>query len=214
MSSLQILVLILCLCATGALAYWKPESQIHNRTTKLVQTLARVGDWQKTAVTPLDPIIVEELKLDDYVFQTYSRNDMHVDLYVGYYYSSLKVGAAHDPLVCFPGQGWHVSDSESHRLAFSGDRSYELNYSSLLARKEGKRELVFYWYQAGAHSTPGPFLQKLLLLRSKFLKRSENNAFVRISTSLKDESREAGKRRLIAFMDDFYPEFVNYVEQI
>lgn len=212
-SSLQILVLFLCLVVTGVLVYLKPESQIRNRHTKLVQTLARIGDWQKTAVYPLDPIIVEELKLDDYVYQVYSRDDMHVELYVGYYYSSMKVGAAHSPLVCYPGQGWLLSDSESHRLTVSGERSYALNYSSLLAENKGRRDLVFYWYQAGVFSTPGTFLQKLLLLRSKFFERNENNAFVRISTTLNRESPEAGRRRLIAFMKDFYPEFMSYVEQ-
>jgi len=208
----QITILILCLCVTGALAYWKPESQIQNRTTTLVQSLARIGDWQKTAVSPLDPIIVDELKLDDYVFQTYSQDSDSVDLYVGYYFSSMKVGAAHDPMVCFPGQGWHVTNSERDRLDFNDERNYQLNYASLLAEKEDKMELVFYWYQAGSESTAGTFMQKLMLLRSKFLRRSENNAFVRVSTSLIDGNMEAGRKRLHAFMQDFYPVFVKYVE--
>ena len=212
-NSLQILVLILCLCVTGTLVYLKPESEIRIRRTKLVQTLASIGDWQQTNVYPLDPIIVEELKLDDYVFQAYSREDMQIELYVGYYYSSMKVGAAHSPLVCYPGGGWQVSGRESNRLTVSGDQNLSLNYSSLVAENEGREDLVFYWYQAGVHTTSGTFLQKLLLLRNKFSGSSENNAFVRISTTLNGESLESGQSRLIAFVKDFYPEFVRYVEQ-
>ena len=52
-----------------------------------------------------------------------------------------------------------------------------------------------------------------LLLRSKYLEGNENNAFVRVSTTLNDESLEAGQRRFIAFMEDFYPEFVTYIEE-
>ena len=213
-SFLQISILIFCLCVTGALAYWKPESQVNNRTTTLVQGLAQIGNWQKAAAFPLDPIIIEELKLDDYVFQTYSRNRSEgVNLYVGYYYSSVKVGAAHDPMVCFPGQGWHVSESERQRLEFQDNQPYQLNYSSLVAEKEGKKELVFYWYQAGSESAAGPFMQKLMLLRSKFLGNSENNAFVRVSTSLNDGNMGEGQKRLFSFVQDFYPVFVKYVEE-
>ena len=212
-SSIQIALLIFCLCVTGALAYLRPESVALNRTPGLVRALDRVDHWQKTAVVPLDPIIVEELKLDDYVFQSYVSNAREVDLYVGYYYISGKVGAAHDPIVCFPGQGWHVSASRKHSLKFHADPAYQINYSSLIAEKNERKELVFYWYQAGSKTSAGPFMQKLLLLQSKLLNRGESNAFVRVSTTLQDETVEQGRERLAAFMRNFYPVFLDYIEE-
>jgi EpsI family protein len=208
----QIIALILCLGFTGYLIYLRPTTQIQNRKAALVQTLSHIDNWQKVSVSPLDPIIVEELKLDEYVFQNYAQGEDKIDLYVGYYYSSTKVGAAHDPLVCFPGQGWHVSDHHKSSLNVTGEKGYKINFSTLLAGKNDEKELVFYWYQAGSQATSGPLMQKLMLLRSKFLRRGENNAFVRVSTTLKNESAQQGQKRILNFIKDFYPPFLKYVE--
>jgi EpsI family protein len=209
----QLVVLIVCLWATSVLVYGKPDLQAHNRPTKLVEELSSIADWKKATESQLSPIVVDELKLDDYVFQTYFQSAKIVDLYVGYYFSSMKVGAAHDPMVCFPGQGWHVTSGKKGQLLIGNEGSYRLNYSTLLAEKEDHKELVIYWYQAGGESAAGPFMQKLLLLRSKFMRNSQNNAFVRISTNLKDDNSELGRERLFAFIEDFYPIFVDYVER-
>ena len=141
-STIQIVALIFCLGVTGAFTYLRPVASIQNRKAALAQTLSHIGNWQTVSVSPLDSIIAEELKLDDYVFQNYAQGDEKIDLYVGYYYHSVKVGAAHDPLVCFPGQGWQVSDFHKSSLNVAGNDGYKINFSTLLARKDDELSLI------------------------------------------------------------------------
>jgi len=210
---LQIIVLIFCLVLTGILINFKPTSQYHDRKNALVLTLENIENWEKMSVSVLDPIIVEELKLDEYVFQSYIQGEDKINLYVGYYNSSVKVGAAHDPLVCFPGQGWQVSGNQKKNVEILGKSDFRVKYSTLLAEKNGERELVVYWYQAGKYATPDPLMQKIMLFRSKFFHESEGNAFVRISTSLKNETEQKGQNRILKFINDFYPVFEKYMRR-
>jgi len=210
-SHMKILILLACLALTGWLAHLRPPVQVRTHQVPLEQAVVQVGDWRKVGMTPLSQAIFDELKLDDYVFQSYSRGDGQVFLYVGYYHTAKKVGAAHDPLVCFPGQGWKVSDIRCSSFNVSGDREREINYSSMIAERDEERELVLYWFQAADRTTAGTLAQKLVLFRQKLLNRGESNAFVRISTSLGKESPENARDRILAFVRDFYPDFFDYV---
>jgi hypothetical protein len=161
-SRLQINVLTICLTLTGAFISLRPKDQVPESKRSLAQALSRKGQWSKVSRSSLSPDIVEALHLDDYIFQRYAFGQQEVDLYVGYYYSSDKVEVAHDPLVCFPVQGWQVSDN---------------------------RKSTFKFYNEG-----------------------KNNAFVRFSTTLNNESELYGQKRILAFIKDFHPVFIKSVE--
>lgn len=209
---MKIVVLVLCLALTGVLLYFQPAGNVFNPKSRVEQVLSQIKNWQKVSVSPLDPMVVEELKLDDYVFQTYAQRNCKVDLYIGYYYSPVKVGAAHDPLVCFPGQGWEVSGKQQKSLQLSNGISNTIKYSLFLAEKKDEKVLVVYWFQAGDKTAPDTFLQKILLLKNKLLNKSQNNAFVRISTPVNEGTLQEGEQRLQEFMKDFYPIFESYIK--
>ena len=59
----------------------------------------------------------------------------------------------------------------------------------------------FYYY----------FLQKTLLFKKKFLHEDENNAFIRISTSLNDSSPAIARTHVSEFIDEFYPKLKLYI---
>ena len=78
--------------------------------------------------TPLGPKIVKALELDDYANQSYSDGKDTISLYIGYYFTAKKVGAAHDPLVCFPGQGWVVSDTQKDKIVLNPKPGNSVSY--------------------------------------------------------------------------------------
>ncbi len=205
----QVVVLILCLGVTGMLIYTRPMSSTTNKSITLEAELLNLSDKYEIKKNRLSPRVVEELKLDDYVFQTYTKNGDSVSLYVGYYFSGKKVGASHDPQVCYPGQGWKLSNKEKniYDLASGG----KIHYSSIIAELEGSKELIFYWFQVDDKTADNTFLQKIILFQKKFLREGESNAFVRISTSLKNNSPEIAQKTLFNFIDDFYPQLTVYV---
>ena len=209
-STVQIVVLLLCLILTGVLVYMRPMGNIEEKSLALETEVLKLRDRYKITNNRLSPRVIEELKLDDYIFQTYTRNGGAVTLYVGYYFSGKKVGAAHDPQVCYPGQGWKLSNKEKGTYELKNGE--KVDYSSIIAAQGGSKDLIFYWFQVNDKTADNTLFQKMILLQNKILQQGENNAFVRVSTSLNEGSIHLAQKRILDFMEDFYPIFLEYIE--
>jgi len=169
------------------------------------------GPWHGTRSFPMDSKIVDALHLDDYLFQSYQRDGQPVNLYIGYYRSAKKVGAAHDPLVCFQGQGWKITQRDSGSYALARHPGLNVSYSSMLAERQDEREVIVYWFQANAKATANTQSQKLVMVLDKISGKNEENAFVRLSAPVGAETPEVVRKRVLDFIEDFYPSFVDYV---
>lgn len=185
------------------------NSSIKTKRIPLSQTVNNIKGWENTGVTNFGKNIVEALELDDYVNQTYFQGNKTVSLYIGYYNTAKKVGAAHSPLVCFPGQGWVVSKAEDKSINI---KKYTLNLKSMIVSKGKRKELILYWFQAYDKTSSGTFLQKVYTLQSKFFQHREDNAFVRVIIPMTDgKSKEYAFQTGIEFIEIFYPDFVKYI---
>ncbi|OGR16838.1 MAG: EpsI family protein, partial [Desulfobacterales bacterium GWB2_56_26] len=107
--------------------------------------LGPVPGYQITGTLALDPTTVSYLELDDYTQGGYKKDGSAINLYIGYYFTSDKVSAAHSPLVCFPGQGWTLTDPDTRQLQVG---RHLINYAEMTATLEHHKELVLFWYQA------------------------------------------------------------------
>jgi EpsI family protein len=161
--------------------------------------------------TPMEAQVVQALRLDDYILRTYSRGEASATLYVGYYLSGGKVGAAHDPMVCFPGQGWTVRDTGEARHAMRGGLT-PISYSRMVVDREQQQVLVVYWFQSYDQTSAGTFMQKVRTLWLKLRDRREESAFVRVTVPIQRGDRAAAERVAREFIDAFYPPFLAYVQ--
>jgi len=207
----KIVILIVCFVAAAAFVQSRPDANIAVKKRQLQDALANIPEWNRVGSSPLDDRIVQVLELDDYVSQNYSNGNHEISLYIGYYLSTKKVGAAHDPLVCMPGQGWTVLDEGKGEVVLENQNRERISYSSMMLQKGGARQLVVYWFQAYDTPAPSTFKQKLFLLYRKLLTGREDNAFVRISTFLDQNSIDESYRSIFQFVGSFYPDFMNYV---
>ena len=209
----RLFLLIGCLCLTGAVIYFSPSRQACHidRTITLKQALSVIPAWTLVAFHPLDKKIIESLKLDDYLNADYSSSAGNVSLYIGYYFTGNKVGAAHDPMVCFPGQGWNLSGIQKASVHVpSTDK--EIVYSSMVAARRDSRQLVVYWFQAGEKTSPDTFGQKVNTLINKISNKPGENAFVRVTMKLDGMSQQQGEAVINKFINAFYPVFLQYVQ--
>jgi EpsI family protein len=206
----RMLAASLMLMAAGSLVYWDADITAAQKTATLPQVLDDVPGWRRVHTDPLTDAIVEDLRLDDYVNSHYSDGRQTVALYVGYYLSSQKVGAAHSPLVCFPGQGWTLSDFQKKTVAVNSD---EIDLMRLRVSASGKNQLLLYWFQAYDRTTSDTFLQKLYTLLAKITHRRQDNAFVRVTVPIEadrvDEAYAAG----LSFIQAFFPQLLNHVRE-
>nr|WP_255719105.1 exosortase C-terminal domain/associated protein EpsI [Desulfoluna limicola] len=202
--------MIALIVVTGAVVSLQPDGEVKTKEVPLTRALERLGSWECVGARQLEEGVVAALDLDDYAYMRYKKNNDIVSLYVGYYFSSLKIGAAHDPMVCFPGQGWKVSERSRGRVAVRPGMT--VGYSMMTAQLGEKRSLIVYWFQAHDSPNTSTFTQKLALIWKKVIYNDEGNAFVRLTIPIDDGPMEHYRQLAGMFIKDFYPVFLTYVE--
>jgi len=205
----RIIVVVICFIVAAIFVYWEPDVNIAKKERALAEALADIEGWKNSGLIQIDQRIVEELKLDGYVNNYFANSEGVVSLYIGYYLSSQKVSAAHSPLVCFPGQGWDLSDFEEKSVKV-GDLT--VNLMRIIATEPERKELLMYWFQAYEKTSPGEFLQKINTLLAKFVDGREDNAFVRVTVPMKNMNVDQAYRIGVDFIKAFYPRFLEHVK--
>ncbi len=207
----RIIILIICLTFSFIIVSYKPSSNVVAKKIKLNNAITNYPSWRSLANIPLDKPIIDALLLDDYINMKFTNKKSIISLYIGYYYSTKKVGAAHDPIVCFPGQGWKISDTKTgkHTLK-SGDT---ISYSMMTGQLGQQKELILYWFQSYDVTNSNTFSQKITLLWKKILQQGEDNAFVRITIPFENQTETQLKETVLNFINEFYPVFSEYVKK-
>ena len=201
-------VLTVCLLVVSAFIYTQPPEPSVSKPQRLSNFIKKVGDWEPARDQILTDNIVSALELDDYLFRTFYNKGQYITLYIGYYYTSKKLSAAHSPLVCYPGQGWGISIPKTVKIKTEAGI---INMETAIASKGEDKELVLYWLQAWDQTSSGPFKQKLLNLVSRISNNREDNAFIRVSISLTKIEPHVAHRIGQEFIEDFYPLFLTFV---
>lgn len=207
---MKLVVVIICLLVTGLLVNLRTEPVTVEKGITLSETIESFGNWHSAAEIPLQQSVRDALKLDDYLFRSFSDGSERVSLYIGYYFSNRKVGASHDPLVCFPGQGWKLEARETSEMTISMvSGTGTVDYATMIAERGDSKEFLLYWFQAYDIPTSDTLSQKVMLLWRKILTGGEESAFVRISMDMEEKSKEECLRILTRFARDFYPVFIS-----
>jgi EpsI family protein len=175
----------------------------------LSRALAEIEDWQRGELQVLDDKIIDALGSDYYINHYYKYNGNSVSLYISYYLTSKKVGAAHSPQVCFPGQGWQLSNLKKATVTVDSET---INLQRAIASNGERKELLIYWFQSYEKTSPGTFVQKLNTLWLKFLKGKEDNAFVRVMVPMTNITGEEAYQIGVKFIKAFYPRFLQYIK--
>ncbi len=209
---MKIVIVTICLLVTGLLVNFRTEPTTVEKGITLATSIENFGNWRPAAEIPLQESIRDALKLDDYLFRSFTDGSENITLYIGYYFSNRKVGASHDPLVCFPGQGWTLEDRVKGKMtALGGEGTRAIEYSTMVAGRGDTKTFLLYWFQAYDIPTSDTLSQKAVLLWRKILTGGEESAFVRISMDMKGKTRQECLDILSRFARDFYPVFVKYI---
>lgn len=203
-----------CLLATTAyvrVVTTTPSAAPHPQLSLLPGT---IGNWHSKAA-PLDPEVLEELKLDDHVSRQYGREgNIPVTMYVGFH-AGLHTGnniGPHSPLLCLPGLGWQLVDSRQVAVPVwtdvGGPDERPIVVTQAIARNGLDGLVVFFWYDVHGQVVPTETRTKLLLFGDALRGRPSAGALVRLVAPvdlLKLGSHAAGTREATAFMKEMYP---------
>jgi EpsI family protein len=201
---------MICLLVAAGFIYIRPSAMVADDDKEpLSRALSSLHGWKSNADITIQKDIVDELSLDDFLFRNYIKNDHSVSLYIGYYRTNEKIGAAHSPLVCFPGQGWEISTPEKINVTWENG---QINAEKLIVSKRQHRELLVYWFQAYDKTSSGTLRQKINNYLAKVNAKPQDNAFVRISVVIDDDNIDDAYQTALVFIRDFYPHFLHYIK--
>lgn len=208
----QLIILAVLLLATGVLVFFSTTSKrTATKPVNLRTSMETVSGYPPAHSIPLNAATTSTLELDDYTQSSYEKNGKVLSLFIGYYFSLEKVSAAHSPLICFPAQGWSISQPTKRQLAVN---QHTIHYSELLAGIGEHQEVVMYWFQAHEKTTPVVQLNKLYATLNKLTGKSEEHAFVRVSVPVDKSGPDKARKQGEDFIAAFYPSFLTYVNSM
>lgn len=212
--SKKIIIVVILFLLSALFVYGKPDPKRSIKNRSLNEALAEVDGWKAGPSLPFDKVVVESLALDDYLNRVYRKGNKSVSLYIGYYLTSGKVGASHDPLVCFPGQGWDVLDQDSGSIKIGEGANPTVSYSVMKVKRGAEAsQIILYWFQSYQAANPNTLLQKITTVMQKFTDAKEDNAFVRLSCAAAEKSESECIETMQDFTRAFYPVFLEYIRE-
>lgn len=208
----RVFIVIAFLSVTAILIHHPPELTDMERKRSLSNFFADISGWRAISDVPLDSAVINALHLDDYVNRTFTDGDKSVTLYIGYYYASRKIGAAHDPLVCFTGQGWLVTDD--HEANFNSDDMNHgtIAYTEMTVQRSQERQFLVYWFQAYDRTASNTLSQKIFSTWQRLVNRRGDNALIRISIDAAELSEEECRQIIHKFIHAMYPKLMLYIK--
>ncbi len=209
--SLRLITLSILLAVTAIFVYLLNTGSRTVNKEPINSALVNLPGWIASPPVNMGSAIEQALFLDDYLFRTYQHGLDKVTLYIGYYHSAAKVGAAHDPLVCFTGQGWRLTQRNKGTYRLIAQPAATINYASMIAEQQSEKELIIYWFQTNDTTSSNTASQKVAMAWDRLRRAPEESAFVRLSTRLGDGTPEAARKRIFDFVEVFYPAFYRYV---
>lgn len=164
------------------------------------------GEWRGRD-NSLDSIVLDALKLDDYLLADYRNADgQAVNFYVAYYGSQRSGASVHSPRSCLPGGGWRI---ESHTQVTLDEG---LRANRFIIRMGESRQLVYYWFKQRDRIITNEFSVKWYMLLDALMRNRTDGALVRLTTVLRSgEDAEAGDVRLRAFAHEIAAPLSQYV---
>ncbi len=142
----------------------------------------------------LEPEVLEMVRPRSYVMRLYAADDAAVWLYAGYYDDGRRA-AVHDPTVCYPAQGWEILSARMEPLDLGGGERLQARW--LLVERDGRREVVLYWFQRAHRWALEPWREELMQVVDAVRGRP-GFTFVRVSMPALDAGADDSSLRAVA----------------
>ena len=185
-----------CVVGFGAYGGWLRVHSVEPTEPTQLSSFPRQLLGLGATDVPIEPRVMEQVGADDLVFRVYEDGKNEVGLYIGYYRSQRQGAQIHSPQHCYPGAGWEVETSEPI-LVRRLDGDYD-ELRRLVVERDGRRDVVVYWYDTRTGRLSDDVELKLNLMRTALLRLPQDAAFVRWSTPIAEhESLDAATRRLL-----------------
>ena len=172
--------------------YFASEEE-HPARRSFRQFPMQVGDWSCAEREEMEPKVIANLGVTDYVICTYSSPSfaVPVNVYVGYHASQVNQeggGGAetriHPPAHCLPGSGWNIIASADEPLTLDGLPQQPAAAKRLVIAKGELRQLVYYWYQERGRVIADDWRKIVYLFWDRAREHRTDGALIRLTAPI------------------------------
>jgi len=168
-----------------------------------------VGKWQGKDI-PLDDRVYEILETKSVIHRVYyTENGKEVFLSI-VYFPETKV-EFHAPEGCLGGEGIQIAKSARKINLIVDGKEVKINSNQLIWQREGKENLVYYFYKAGKFLEQSYIRLRLALAINKFTNREKSGSLVRVSTPILSGDIQEASNVLINFIGELHPFLIKYL---
>jgi EpsI family protein len=165
---------------------------------------AELGRWQSRQDTALEPQIINQLKVNDYLMRRYVHDSgQSLWLYIGFWATQRKGADFHSPKNCLPAGGWEPVEATRITIDLPGANP-PITVNRYVIQKERSMQVVLYWYQTHGRAIAGEVGAKIELVRGAITQNRTDGALVRVS-SLVAGNPQATTDRLVDYVRSLYP---------
>jgi EpsI family protein len=200
-----LIVSALLLACLGARAYVsiKPQAPKHEKLAALPKD---ISGYKVEAEAEITDDVQAVLRADDYVLRRYeSPNGKTLDLFIAYYEYQRAGESMHSPKNCLPGAGWSPILNDYLTIGQTADGKPAVA-NRYVIEKDGRRQVVIYWYQANGRVIANEYWGKLYLVTDALRTGRRDGAILRvIATVDKNETVDSATKRAVDFTRALLP---------
>ncbi|MBT8440175.1 MAG: VPLPA-CTERM-specific exosortase XrtD [Gammaproteobacteria bacterium] len=204
-------LVLVCLSALAANQIQARQELVPERRV-FAEFPLEIGDW-KGKGDSLESIILDALKLDDYVIADYVTDKGNpVNFYAAYYASQRAGESAHSPRSCLPGGGWIMKEIQQIVVPGAASSEQPVHVNRVVIKKGEYTQLVYYWFQQRGRSITNEYLVKWYLLLDAINKNRTDGALVRLTTLVRPGQDIAEADALLMdFTAEVLPYLADYI---
>jgi exosortase D (VPLPA-CTERM-specific) len=162
----------------------------------------------------MDVIYRNALPWSDYLLANYAKpGGGLVNVFVPYFPSLYEDSYSHNPAVCLPGNGWVIEEEGTKDLPVQRAQGRNgVRVNRLVATIEGKKHVVYYWFQHKGQIIASQHMVKPVLLWNSLTEGRTDGALVRLTIGMDSVSdmpaADAALEEVATQMLQILPRFV------
>ncbi len=134
----------------------------------------------------MDVVYRNVLPWSDYLLANYSKpGGGYVNVFVPYFPSLYEDSYTHNPAVCLPGNGWVIEEQGVKDLPVQrAQGKIGIRINRLIATIDGKKHVVYYWFQHKGRVIANESMVKPVLLWNSLMEGRTDGALVRLTIGM------------------------------